>query len=893
MHFQFDILDIFWFEVLRRHPELQLDAQGRKLPLPRNANINCCVTRNRNVPKSSTISDLCGAYEVLCSVDSVGNFDITEGLNLEHHGNVNVFQFEVARDLVVEDCVGPFVLSPLCCPRILSSQVLMSGTDMTRTEPRSFRHSRFVVAYLVLPELIVEEGAAVDPKKKKPAGGAAGGKGAPQSEPTKKIYYRILIVDVIGTALSGTAEFKAEVIHELLIDCESRVVVPFENANTKFDLGSSIDTWKEMFDGLQVDLSLDGALLSVVSTTFLGGCKVYSLALRDVGAEDVAVSRTAEETLPTDSGAPHHLERASLVAVVPGGSAALGGGRIQCATLLPPNTAMSGALTRFGSPLDQSRCRMLVTLRSSSKCLLYGFRAKSTEEVASLQQQAATAANAAVGKGAKGAAPPPESTHDIPALDVCLLFQWGLSDCVTAFGIDPHSRTLLALGSKDGTVELWDMDGVSLLDVLGRHRCSPITCLSVNKAMRHQLSSESRVEISVISGALDGTMCVFASYSSSTSHGSNLPVKVERGGHVRLSDYRFDAADGAVLDIRRVHQRSGELLPSDSSSQLTIVHYSSGLLAVYAIHSEGTAELIGRLEKRERVDYQFVYSSVHSWRGLPTFEDPVKKVAYLKAAEEAAAVAAQEAEAARLLAIQQAAVDAEKAEKAAAKAGKGKAAHVEVVQDVVVDPPVVDALPVVEPYQYVPQPEELREDQIDAIPYSQVLHAFADPDTGDSRRWQAFRGIIGIFGNSVVCSSERNGQPNLMLFSLSCLLGPTHGVTMKSSAETESNETQLAVLAAKSGDAKPAQHLRLTEERLLALESSILPPTTATSASKSNAQRLQQHQRLLASHASADPAVLMKASIARSRQEKQARKGMLLSNAATLASLFQAPVIQR
>ncbi len=907
-HSQFEILDLFWFEVLRKHPELQLDAQGSKLPLPRNSKVNNCFARTSNAMLPSIVSDITCANELVASVDCNGIFRLTKGSDQQEQDSLNLFNVDVVRDLTIEDDSGPLILSPLCNFRIVCARVLSPVNQQLEdlVVQGNIVHSRFVVVNIVLPEAIVVEGAPVDPKKKKPAAAAAGGaKGAPPAEVEKKIFYRILVLDAVGTVPVSTVGkdtgYAVKVLHELLVDCPSTVLVPTELSSLKYDLGQSLDSRKDMFDGLSVDLSLDATLLSVVCSTYQGGCKVFSLLQ----------SATCCEPAPTETGQPSdclagaveggkvpplRLSRPPVVAVVPKNAPFLLETPVKSATILP---VANGVTPRSSS-------RLLLTLLKSTRCIVVELLAKSAEEVAALQQQAAAAATtAAAGKGAKGAPPPDaKAADDVPLYSVCLLAQWSMSSPLTSYALDPLTRTLLAVGGADGTVELWNLENLCLVDTLGRHKTSAVTCLSVKRSPFGAASALREVGVTVLSGAADGTLCTYSAVADSNSGG---------GEHVRLRDYRFDAVDAAVLNIQQVHCGGGggpgeEGSDAPTSTSLALVQYTNGLSAIYHAPADGNITLLGRLEKRERISFATISTSFCSWNTLPPFEDPVKKVASLKAAEVAAAIAAQEAEAARLLAAQKAAAEAEKAEKAAAKGGKEKAAPVEAAPVPVVEPEAEEEI-VPEPYKYVPAPEDIQEHQIDVLPYADVSKAIAD--SSFSSQWQAHRSILSLSSSSgnIVCSGDRGGEPCMVVYTLASFLrqdqseatavdttaSSNRGITTSTSRQLkqQGSNAQLVLTRADTKSTQQLQQLRLTEQHLHSLESGLLPTKGVSGAavpagtgkivvpnSNSGSQQQGTLQRALS------PGALARASIARSRQEKQSRKSLLLNNASSLSSLL-------
>lgn len=285
----------------------------------------------------------------------------------------------------------------------------------------------------------------------------------------------------------------------------------------------------------------------------------------------------------------------------------------------------------------------------------------------------------------------------------------------------------------------------------------------------------------------------------------------------------------------------------------------------------------------------------------------MKKVAAVKAAEVAAAIAAQEAEAARLLAAQKAAAEAEKAEKAAAKGGKDKdkdkAAHIAVAAEPVSEPVEEVAAAPEEPYRYVPAPEDVQENQIDMLDYADVTKVIAAGCSGASAQWQAHRSILSMSAKGdIVCSGDRGGEPCLVVYELADFLrrdqnekdtAAEMGNINKGPAprhpqlkQKASNPQLLTRTDTKS--MQQLQQLKLTEQHLLSLEDGMVLTKnksasvagTAKGMHQQQQQQQQQHQLLQS------PEALARASIARSRHERQSRKNLLLNNAAALSSLL-------
>mmetsp|Transcript_18639 Transcript_18639/g.31256 ORF Transcript_18639/g.31256 Transcript_18639/m.31256 type:complete len:1322 (-) Transcript_18639:75-4040(-) len=246
--------------------------------------------------------------------------------------------------------------------------------------------------------------------------------------------------------------------------------------------------------------------------------------------------------------------------------------------------------------------------------------------------------------------------------------------------------------------------------------------------------------------------------------------------HVRVVDYRADVSNAAVLSIQR---QQHALLRAEGAEGVEVaplpvvfVQYSSGAIAVYDVSNhcatpsassglDKCAVLIGRIEKRQRINYENVFSSFLCHRTLPAFEDPIKKEAARIAAEQAAIAAAEEAEAQRILTEQQAAAEAAKA---AAKAGKGgKAAapaepvEAEKEEEKEEEEEVGEQEPAIsEPPPYVPSPPDIQESEVDVVSYSELLTCIGDGNL--SAQWQGYRPISSVGPGHYICAANRRDE---------------------------------------------------------------------------------------------------------------------------------------
>lgn len=842
--------------------------------------LNTCLSREGTIEDEHTVASICCSKNVFLSIGATGVISVRDGTTFALQNHLNLHQIVILRDLASEDGVNPPILSPLSHFRIVCSQ----------PGRQTGCHSRHVVVGLAVPELPLPDAnaAPVDPKKKKPPA-----KGAP-TEAEKRVLFRVLVLDILNNVdAGGESVHSIKVVHEILLESNSTYTVPAEGAVVKADPAcdsKNLNVNKEMFDGFWADLSLDGGLLSVVCSSLSGGCKVFALEANCVAAP-----------APDSEAIPLQLAKASLAAVIPASCPFLQGSRIRNAVILPDYSADEvAAVTPMSAEermVSQARSTLLITLYQAPRCLLIGFRAKSKSELEAMAQAAATAAAA----GAKGKPAQPSDTRsadDAPLFDVCPLTKWALTASLTAFALDVQKRVLLATGCSDGTVELWNMPRRSLIDTLGRHRGVPVTCLCVRRDPVSSLASLCDARVAVTSGAADGTLCF---YTAGTDNSG--------AEHVRLVDYRYDAHNAAVLSITETLSTA-----VNEGDPMLLVHYSCGALAVYL---SKTRELIGRAEKRERIDYRNVFTSFHSWRSLPVFEDPPKKAAALRAAEEAAALAAQEAEAQRILAAQQAAAEAEKAAKAAAgKAGKSGAAVTEVPVPVEEpEPEPVEVIP--EPYVYVPREEDTKEQQIDVQPYDEVKHLIGTGN--ESALWQTRSCIAALSATHVACVGNRAGQPCVVLYNLQAMLAasvastkqamePIGAVAQRATsaspmkgASSQLNRTaskapvsaagtgqgRTTVMQAQEAPKQQQQQLRLTEARLQQLENTF----PALQAQQAPAAALKQGTIAPPAVLTVDPAALARNSVLRSRTEKTSRKTSLLNNVSALSGILQAAAV--
>ena len=804
------------------------------VPLPRNFNMSRHLSREKSATISQPYSTIAPVGDCFIAINSVGMAVLFEPQHYSELRCLDLVRTKIDRGLF-DDAGAALIMSPLCHFRVFCD----------KTWPSKYMHesalhvtrSRLVLANLsVLEAAPPDPSAPVDPKKKK-APSASG-----TSEAEVKVQFRILVLDVSTRAVKdGPFVGDMQLVHELLLDVGSAP-------------GNALDHAQLMFDGLALDLSLDGRFLSVVCSSFNGGGKIYSLSeisgsssIVSTAATEHVVATAVDGSEDADSGditAPRSLQlpKPAISAVVPADCDFFLRARIRTACLLP--RYRPSAATAHSHELEG--CGLLVTLVDSPRCVILGFRAKSNSELEAATDAAAavTAGGAKGGKPAGAAAIAAAAPKETPPLDVCMVTYWSATAAITASACDREDRALLATGARDGTVELWSLAERCLLDTLGRHAGAPVTCLVVQReSSGANYSALCAAKVAVLSGAADGTLCFFKAVTEKddTKAANCFPE------HVRLCDYRHDVHSAAVLDIQ---------LPP-TALPLALVEYSNGALSAYAMEP---FRLIGRLEKRERVDFQNLFSVFYTWQDLPKFEDPVKKAA----AELAAALAAQEAEAQRLLQVQQAAAEAEKAAKA------GKAPKPTPLSEPPPGPQAESSSEQIAEMESRQAAPEMQEESVNAMPYNDILAAIGSGSA--SCAWRAHRSVKALSASHLICSANRHGEVLAAAFNLQSLL--------QTAAETApSAETALSIdskidsntLGKKNAKLQSrGEVLRLAEERLHLHESEM-----ASRAPRVPVQSLP-----------ADPAAILHSSILRSRNERNARKVALQRNASALMALL-------
>ena len=324
-------MDRAWFEILRNHPDLNLDSNGKPLEFERNCRIHCKQRRHLNKELLHPFSDMVRVGDLVVGVDFHGSVRALDTLSdeLREVAELNLFELDIARspDPNIDATETPieFVYAPVTSFRIAASQSAAHRAAAAASQVSSAAlpplpevsdipdipasecccHSRLVLFNLTMRDVKKPEGAEEAASAAKKKGGGGGKKGDAEKPPTQeKLFFRILVLDLAISAAEedeeGESTYSWHVVHELMLDCP----VPLQHAAVAFPLipvppGAELDAQsvgagsvgsagaggepldstesdaqlrRAMLTGLALDLSLDCRVLVLVAGGRSDGC---------------------------------------------------------------------------------------------------------------------------------------------------------------------------------------------------------------------------------------------------------------------------------------------------------------------------------------------------------------------------------------------------------------------------------------------------------------------------------------------------------------------------------------------------------------------------------------------------------------------------------------------
>lgn len=931
---EYDILDRAWFQILRNHPELQVDSDGNVIPLDRNHKLRTSFPAEISKTVERSYSTIRPCNDITCAIDVDGIFSILDTKTLETILLKNLSTIKVKQEKTIPESV---IVTPAANFRIPASFTIHSTEDQHSMQEIDQKHFSFHSRLLTHSLLLHTEEVLPEGKSKKPKPGQL------PEEPIfkKSAKHRVLVIDVIQCKHHENTTYSIELVHEILLDSEQNV----EDEN---------GLEKVIFTELNFELSDEGKLLNFTSN---GKSDVFQLLkLSDPAESELKAKENTQIELEVTPGEVEveqtttveekeipelELKKTEMIGKLSSTcyDSILHGSTVLATYLIPKildTSMMDINLKQTESkkelPSEETKTietveekiitypeydqmEIVVLLKNSPFFLLLRCRAKSETEIKTLQASQAPPVETKPSKG-KNVEPPPPPPSICP-LDFMCLTEIPLTASITASALCPKKQ-LLAVGLKDGTVLLWSILKRTLIKPLGKHS-SAVVALNLHRDMESG-------ELFIVSGAIDGTLCFYtregvarfqegpqqlnstmAMHFSAMTLLSDVPgaagSSVEPEEMIGLTDFREDARGAAIIQI----QIQSQTAPTRQSS-LAFVQYSSGVTGIYNFR---TCELLGRIGQKDRINYENIYSSLISWSNFPKPKEPE---VVEPTEEELALIAQQEAEAAA------AAEKLAKKGKKGATGKKGKEVKEEPPVEVIEEKPPEEVPPKKEPEGL--KEEEKEEDfRTDQWSLENVLGTIGEQGSLVRLKYCA---VMSVTDDSwfVMVQKMKNtetegivGENCLLKGSLDFILPLNIGLnkevtsmyqmdknklksnynsvaslqpfrkTNSISSLNENTKLKKSFTLGKGVNVNPSQ-LRLTEERLLALENSFnregFNSNTSLLGSKNGDNSVGTQKPALR----VTPSQVVRTEALRSKFERNSRKEKLMSNVKDLISIF-------
>lgn len=492
------ILDPAWLEITRLHPELLQDEDGKAFCTPHNQALQNICTPSSVTEQEYTYTSIMEREGLLFMSTDNGAFvimdpdnnSIVQSIRLEEEElpkTAEQIEAEEAAKIAAADPKAkkgaPAVDLPPPKPRKVTS-MWISDASLPISDER-------LINFSVARIIEVEEAPPQEEGKKK-------GKGIESAEMLKVPKCTIFVVQAI---LGVTEGFKSSLI---TLSVVGEVTIPLETSNV-----NSVN---------RIDISPNGCLMCA-STSL--GCSVYQLPVKiDINRTKIGnVEQIAENELDVPEETEVDLQNAeeedgengegnkvpTLKASLTLDSQFFGGNQVKsvtffplflgkkplttAVTLLPPNlgdggsgsaeTKAEGEETDTPSPLSAENyyhTAMAVVFEKAPEWWIVGMT---------------------------GVVDVPGAGALCNGITASKVYSWSLPSSASAFSLD-SDRSTIAIGSRDGSVCMWNLITRALTSVMGRHEAAVtaicfVQCNSATQSASHYM----------VSGADDGTMCMY------------------------------------------------------------------------------------------------------------------------------------------------------------------------------------------------------------------------------------------------------------------------------------------------------------------------------------------------------------------------------------------------
>lgn len=612
---EYDIMDPAWFEILRRHPEIQVDSDGKKVVLPRNHNLkkSCHISSSTDYEKmvGTVLSDssniLTVSIDDKVTVRSKDNGVILGELQLRDEAT----KLPVPTGLPTSQLLpGTFYhLKAFHHASIVTKR--NDGRDLEEEPSKVLQHRNRLV--LLTCDLYVESlGADPAPKKGKDKNAVV------DLKPKTFMRHRLTVLDIYSDDESA----RIENIFDWYVGGETHPEL------------DSFDTEKALNEAMTCSLAADGRVLSVLSREATSS--LISLFDLPPPKPPVAAEEFVASTTTSAGTAPVLIAQCKIDNMV----------RDISIVALPCKEIEEGTAEEKNLYFYEHGLLVLVNVNQASFLPLLRLLRKPVE---------APPANA------KAAKPPPKGAPEVvPPPAVLCIFKEVLRLRLTSpssvfttavLKVDdkdpktgdaavgpptatPKSLVLVAVGHMDGAVTLWNLLENICISTLGKHQTltkitraidgtpqktltsSIISAIKMIPVSLYPTSDEvnagvppsssapaSGNAILIVAGAIDGSMSF---YSTAGATFDDLRVSSPQ-----FSDFRHDLYEDSVVDFSIMRATASP------AGVCFVAHHASGSCAVYKVYRGRHVLLVGSLSLEERVDFREIKSAFLSVSNLP------------------------------------------------------------------------------------------------------------------------------------------------------------------------------------------------------------------------------------------------------------------------------------
>jgi hypothetical protein len=576
------ILDPAWLEITRLHPELLQDETGDSFATPHNqALANICTPSNVTEQGFGSTS-LLSAEGLIFTTTDTNDFIVIEpsdgkivkSLVLEEKEPEKTEEEKAAAEAAALEAAkgkkgkGPAVEAPPPKPKNVTN-MWIGGVSSSMTAERVLTFS--ICNVVSVPE--EQEQESDDPKKK----------GKMEMVLVQAPKVRIMVVQAVLGAKDG---FKASLIQLKVVgQLMTTIEAPSVGAVGK------------------VDISPDGRLLCVGTslTTKLFSLPVPIETMRTAVGKAEIVNEMSEENEGQCDDEDKKGDESVVLPDLPlllelKAADFFEGKKVKHTTLFPlaprkaPMKPASGSTA--AATVDESiyyDTAIAVVFEDAQEWQVLGLR----------------------GLNGEGKPNDADVTEEKPngSVTASVLFKWRLSAPASAVAFD-EDRSTIVLGLRDGTLCLWNLAARALASVLGRHETA-VAAVSFSHGTGS--SSAGRVNHHILSGAEDGSMCLFSVLLPevkgfvTSSVMPTMALSADSGNDAAcittsFQSFRLDVNAGiSIVGIRSIGEYSW-----------AAVQCSDGMCILYDVQS---GQLMGRLAL-----YSGMTSRQVKWR-ISNFKD--------------------------------------------------------------------------------------------------------------------------------------------------------------------------------------------------------------------------------------------------------------------------------